>query len=82
MRCESVVDGHGDSDGGSSLYKTCDVSLEWQVTSTVAHHLNTVHPLHTNHKIASAKQMEGQGKAKQTVCRLPLKADGCSKFEL
>ena len=62
VRCESVVDGHGDSDGGSSLHKTCDVSLEWQVTSTVAHHLNTIHPLHTNRN-CKANGRTRQGKA-------------------
>ena len=46
MRGEGVVDGHSDPVGSSSLDQVCDVGLEWQVTSTVTHHLHSIHPLH------------------------------------
>ena len=49
MRGEGVVDGHSDSVGGSRLHQSCDVGLEWQVASTVTHHLHTIHPLHKKH---------------------------------
>ena len=46
VRCECVVDGHGDPAGSPSLDQVCDVGLEWQVTSTVTHNLHSIHPLH------------------------------------
>ena len=46
VRGEGVVDGHSDPVGSSSLDQVCDVGLEWQVTSTVTHHLHSIHPLH------------------------------------
>ena len=45
MRGECVVDGHSDPVGSPSLDQVCDVGLEWQVASTVTHHLHSIHPL-------------------------------------
>ena len=55
MWCERVVNGNSDSVGSSSRHQRCDVGLERQVTSTVTHYLNTIHPLHVWRGIGTGK---------------------------